>query len=89
MENRTGLRQERSIINGTRQFLLDQAGGRSSQTGYLAFDLAELPYLADTFIPALPDSWRVLYDREFSKIIPAVKSVQLDFTNLSRAGLGL
>jgi superfamily II DNA or RNA helicase len=89
MENRTGLRQERSIINGTRQFLLDQAGGRSSQTGYLAFDLAELPYLADTFIPALPDSWRVLYDREFSKIIPAVKPVQLDFTNLRRAGNGL
>ncbi len=87
VQDKSSLRQGYQLAEEVRLFLLER--GQASPTGYLVFELAQLPFLADRLIPDLPDSWRILYDSEFSKLIPKAKLVQLDFSQLRRESNGL
>ncbi len=56
----------------------------------LSFDAGnDLPLLIQQVLPALPPAWHILYDSEFEKIVPARKTVSVDFTQLRQTSNNL
>ncbi|HBP38325.1 MAG TPA: hypothetical protein DD640_06220 [Clostridiales bacterium] len=88
--DRMALLRDRSEAQAVVDFFLQWGYRRQDPVGCLAFDAdCDLPLLIRQVLPAMPATWRVLYDSEFEKIIPSRKTITADFTNLRPTSSGL
>ncbi|MDW7658343.1 MAG: DEAD/DEAH box helicase [Bacillota bacterium] len=88
--DRMALLRDRTTDQQVISFFHQWADCQDAFVGCLTFNAGtDLPILVEQILPALPEDWRVLYDSEFEKLIPARKSVTAEFSHLRRKPSGL